>query len=87
MSEKTVNGIELLSEISGLSQSDIRSMWEQGKDNLRRIDSCKGHKFSPTGTRGRLKCSVCGGEVDAREARLYEQGLAHGRGQALGVEG
>ncbi len=87
MSEKTVNGIELLSEISGLSQSDIRSMWEQGKDNLRRIDTCKGHMFRPAGTRGRLKCSVCGGEVDTREARLYEQGLAHGRGQAPSVEG
>lgn len=86
MSEKRYDGIKALSEVSGLSESVVKTMWEDVKKNHHRLDSCIGHVFNvvdPDDTwNRRYKCVVCGGVVDSFAYGWYVKGLEHGKRQA-----
>lgn len=78
------NGLRTLEKVSGLSREKIQGIWEDVKENARKLNGCPGpHDFSIETTRGkalskRWKCSKCGGEVSAVEKRWYCLGLEHG---------
>ncbi len=80
---KPETGLETVSRVTGLSQADIKTLWEQVKANHKLLDECKGHDFSrPFEKRGEMvvkwQCSRCGGTVDGQAKRWYERGLQHG---------
>lgn len=49
MSEKH-DAIGALSNVSGLSREEVSTIYEQVKENRRRLDSCDRHHFQATGT-------------------------------------
>jgi len=77
-----VDGVEVMSKISGLSKETVQEIWEETQANHRRLQECKGpHDFQPV-TDGHFskafRCSLCGGEVSATNASWYIRGLKHG---------
>jgi hypothetical protein len=54
-----------------------RRIFEQVKDNRRKLESCKYHEFSTVVRPNRLRCKHCGGEVDLSYKLAYEEGLKH----------
>lgn len=75
------NAIEALSRVSGLSQADVLEIAEKARANVRRLNACTDHAFSPTGAasplRQRYRCEHCAGEVDASAYTWYMRGREH----------
>ena len=75
-----MKGIDTLSEISGLSTDVIKEIAAKVIENNKKLNSCSLHNFdTPCDTRN-WKCKNCGGTVDTRIKRWYENGLDHGKG-------
>lgn len=75
------DGIEVLSDITGISRDGIGSIWEQVKANVARLRSCERHDFSREYKRGgsvRYQCLRCRGTVDRLQKYWYEIGVLHG---------
>jgi hypothetical protein len=77
---------ETLSAVTGLSKERLEGIWEEVKENKKRLDNCTGpHEFTPNdvdgllGTAKNYKCSKCQGTITSVEHRWYERGLQHGR--------
>jgi len=80
--EKSFDGAEALSKISGIPKSEVMKIWEEVKANQLTLDSCEGpHEFlKDTSIRAnRYKCTKCGGWASAEGAGWYNKGLQHGR--------
>lgn len=74
--------VEKIAKFTGLSQDDIKTVWEEARANAKRLDGCPGpHDFVGIGPAPQRKhrCTVCGGEVDLHAAHWYQRGLEHGR--------
>ena len=61
-----------------------REIWEQVKENHRKLRECPGphdfHKIDEGKVFGpRYRCSVCQGEVCSTDYAWYRDGLEHGR--------
>lgn len=81
MSQPRYNGIALLSQMSGLSQDEVRAIARQVKENQERLNKCPGpHLFAPLGDgpTDLWLCATCGGSVSRRDARWYQRGIEHG---------
>lgn len=80
----TVDGVDVLSRISGLPKKDIREIWKETQANHRRLQECAGpHDFQPLEEEGRrprkYRCTHCGGEVSSINATWYKRGLTAGQ--------
>lgn len=71
-----------------MNREDAQQLFREVKANLARLDGCAGHRFEvPAGATKRLdlvgngarsRCTVCGGDMPIREARLYNAGVLAG---------
>ncbi len=86
MSEKTYDGAEALSAISGIDKSEIRKMWEDTKRQLALAEACELHEFEIVHERPlpSRKCRKCGWHPRGSEVHWYLKGLEHGRKHATG---
>lgn len=72
-----------LSEISGISTSEVETIIVKVKENHRLLAGCSRHTFGlpvnekPFG--GHWKCMTCGGEVDAMARHWYQLGMKHAK--------
>jgi hypothetical protein len=77
--EKVYDGLEALSEISGVPRAEVKAIWEDVKANQARLNTCaRPHDFrqdEPGTLRSKWTCALCGGKVTSREARWYILGL------------
>jgi hypothetical protein len=80
MKEKT--NVEVLSEISGVSEPKLRSIWQEVVENNKKLSECKGpHDFIPIkdGTAfKKFKCSICNGTISTSDKYWYDRGFKHG---------
>lgn len=75
----TINGVGVMSDLTGLSQSAIEYIWNDVKANHAKLNACPSHDFDqPQPGQRQRKCKACGGTVGMLEARWYELGLRHG---------
>lgn len=78
----TINGVGVMSEVTGLSQTEVRSLWEQVKANSAKLESCPYHEFIQSPQTAPLRslthqkyiCTHCGGEIDRQAYHWHEQG-------------
>ena len=80
----TVNGAEVLSRVSGLSQEEVKRIWSEVRENQKRLDDCIGpHEFSKLDDKidGEFLCSKCGGKIRGHDFSWYQKGLEHGKMQ------
>lgn len=62
---------------------DMDEIWNEVKENGKKLDSCTKHDFSidtePDKKFGKkYQCPNCGGHIDAIKKMWYEKGLKHG---------
>lgn len=72
-----------------MSDKKIKGTLAIIRDNQRRLDGCAGHDFSSIGDGSNalalfgiavyVRCTHCGGEIEAEAASWYERGIEHGR--------
>jgi len=84
---KKYNALEVLGKVSGLGTDEAKRIFEQVKENQRRLDECVGpHDFQPIGEEKKFGrrhvCTLCKGEIDSINKSWYETGLKHGAEQA-----
>lgn len=76
----TYNGVSMLSELSGLSATEVRAIADAVKINQSRLDGCAYHEFDLITpgetllTRQRYACRHCQGEIDGHKHRWHELG-------------
>lgn len=79
------DGIDKLSDATGLSRESIDNIWQAVQANQKTLESCQGpHDFEedPTDSRPTLKrhvCRKCGGHVSVTAAVWYNRGLKDAR--------
>ena len=74
--------VDILSEATGLSRTQLEQLWAEAGANQRRLEACPGpHVFVGIGSMPfrRAICDLCAGEVESSVARWYELGIEHGR--------
>lgn len=65
-----------------MNRDEAKALWQQVRENHKKLASCKLHDFSIDLTPGkpwgnRYQCVNCGGEVDDTRKEWYEKGLKH----------
>ena len=78
----TVNGVGVMSEITGLEAAEVGRIWEQVKANNARLESCPYHEFEQSPqtavlrslTHQKYVCKHCKGEVDHQQYSWHEKG-------------
>lgn len=77
MSDKRYDGAEDISRMTGLSRDKVISLWEEVKENVRRLDGCERHKFdAPLVKIGeKLTCQNCGGVLSLSDISQYVRGF------------
>lgn len=86
MAEKTVDGTEVLSRVSGLSKDAIRGIWDDVKANSARLQACARHRFDGGFQIGQKKvCLVCGGGMGLTDIGNYIRGYEAAGGNANDV--
>lgn len=76
------SAVDVLARVSGISEADLRELWEYAQSNNTVLERCKGpHEFVRISLTlpSRYRCLTCGGEVDAHAAIWYRAGLQAGR--------
>lgn len=78
------SGLDQLAGAMMVKSKDLKDIWEDVKENHRKLDSCPGpHDFvvkNPEARRmnQRMVCRKCKGEMTVLDANLYLKGVAHG---------
>lgn len=86
MTEKTYDGTEVLSRVSGLSKDAVRGIWEDVKANSARLRACARHRFDGDFQIGKRKvCLVCGGGMSLTDIGNYIRGYEAAGGNADAV--
>lgn len=63
-----------------ISKPQILAMWEEIKENDRKLTECLGpHDFQSTVDKRVFECAKCGGTIRISEKNWYEKGLEHGK--------
>jgi hypothetical protein len=73
---------DAVGKITGV-QIDAKKVWEEVKENHRKLDTCKRHVFvaipdSTTPIPRKYKCTACGGTADSINVHWYNLGVQHG---------
>ena len=75
------DGAKMLSDMSGIPREEIMSLWDQVKENHRKLRECKRHRFSggKVSLGQKVICLECGGEMGLVSVGDYIRGYeAHG---------
>lgn len=74
------NRIDILSNISNISKSELQTMWQSVKANHEKLNNCKKHSFKPSDkvatilTKQEYVCINCGGVIDYVKYEWFELG-------------
>lgn len=76
--------LKVLENVSGLSRDEIGKIWDEVRENSKRLKECPGpHEFEKTNdglfARADYRCKKCGGRVKGPQYHWYEEGLKHGK--------
>lgn len=65
-----------MSRISGIPRTEVLSLWEQVKENHRKLNACPRHRFEGKEVRigQKMTCLECGGEMDLSRIGQYIDG-------------
>jgi hypothetical protein len=80
MSEKTYDGLAVLSNISGLPRDEVDEIWKAVQENQKRLSGCLRHRFDMSGLEGvallraDIPCLECGGTMRSGDIRTYIKG-------------
>jgi hypothetical protein len=80
-----MNGIKTLSEMSGIPENEVHTIWKQVIENRQRLVNCPGpHLLSikegeETKPNKKWVCSICLGEIYNNDKYWYDIGLSHGK--------
>lgn len=69
------NVLNELSEISGLPKKDAENIWEEIKENKKKLNSCKKHQFGKVKTKPLCEpvpCRNCGGFMNKIDILSYQ---------------
>jgi DNA-directed RNA polymerase subunit M/transcription elongation factor TFIIS len=74
------SGMDVLPQVSDISKDGMKKIWDNVKENHKKLDSCNLHDFSidlnPEKKIGkRWQCQKCSGKVDAAVKEWYESGV------------
>jgi len=73
---------DALTRVSGIPRTEMTSLWEEVKENHRRLAECDYHTFTDITPDNPLnkkyRCNHCQGEIDSRAYYWFMRGLAHG---------
>lgn len=76
------DGVDKISEMSGLPRDALLALWESVKANQAKLDACPGHDFGeviPVRMGAYYRCRHCDGKVDGHAVHWFNLGVAHGR--------
>ena len=84
---KSVTAKDLLFKMVG-GEDKAREIWEEVKENNRKLNSCPLHDFSidlkPDRKLGKdWQCTQCGGNISSIDKSWYEKGLEHQRNKGI----
>lgn len=72
---------EMLLKGSGVSQERLHEMWEEAKNNVKRLNECPDHDFEPIDPEPKLgtryRCKNCDGEISGSSYHWYLKGRKH----------
>lgn len=81
------DGVQAMSDVSGLSTDTVHEIWAKVKANHACLDACPNHHFErlpgTDGLRARYRCRNCTGEIDGHAHHWYALGRLHGAASAL----
>jgi hypothetical protein len=70
--------MDVLSKVSGIPQSEIKTIFAEVQANHKRLESCVGpHDFIKDGKK--FVCLKCNGSIDFVAHSWYQKGLSHGK--------
>ncbi len=82
----TIDGTQVLAEVSGLSQADVKSIWQDVRRNHALLDGCARHRFAGAQIRTlgeKFRCEACGGQMSLGDIGNYIRGyVAAGKAAA-----
>ena len=73
---------DVMSQISGVPRAEVDALFQQVKENHRRLADCSGHTFTdttpdkPIGKK--YRCSHCLGEIDSQAYYWFTKGVEQG---------
>lgn len=81
------DGTQILSDLSSVPAAEIGDLWEQVKENLKRLNECKRHRFSAETVKvgDKLTCENCHGECRLSDIGVYIRGYIAAGGKAADV--
>lgn len=82
MPDERVDGVKLLSELSGLSKQQVTDAWQEAKANVAKLRGCQRHLFlvpRPLRPGERPMCANCAGRMALSEISHYIAGYVSGR--------
>lgn len=81
------DGTQILSEMSGVAAAEISELWQQVKDNSKRLNDCKRHLFSAETVKpgDKLTCANCQGEMQLGQVGSYIRGYQASGGTATDI--
>jgi hypothetical protein len=84
MTEKTYDGVTMLSQLSGRPKAEIQKLWEEVKINIAKLNGCPRHRFEDeTVILGQRICCVnCGGNISLGDISHYIKGFVAAGGEA-----
>lgn len=83
-----IDGVQALSDVSGLSRSDVDSIWENVKRNRVAIDGCPRHRFAGAQIKTlgeKFRCEACGGQMSLVDIGNYIRGYVAAGGKASDI--
>ena len=82
-----MDGAAALARVSGLSKQDVLSIWEQVKENSRKLHACKRHRFPGGKVKlgDKARCLECGGELGLVPIGEYIRGYEAAGGLAADI--
>jgi len=65
-----------LSKVSGLSEGKVDLIWQEVRENHKKLDGCKVHNFGEIqyAVHGRYECKNCGGIMTHLHMQMYTKG-------------
>lgn len=87
MEQQKANLFETMEKITGISQEEQKRIFENVRNNRKKLESCSHHDFlieipvPHSKIQKKYQCTHCKGIVDSQEKYWYELGLLHARNE------
>jgi hypothetical protein len=73
--------LDKLAKVTGISPEEVGRIFDDVKENKRKLDACELHDFYATGegVRSDFLCRRCDGRISRRDHMWYQIGIRHGK--------